>query len=266
MAMIRKRNNVTVLGQGKKVLVFGHGFGCDQTLWLPLIQHFEQEYKIILFDYVGAGKSDLSCYDERKYNTLEGYAEDILDVIEELQVEKVIFIGHSISSMISLHAAIKKPQYFSKLIMIGPSPCYVNDGEYRGGFEKEEIDELLTTMEMNFAGWASYMAPMAMNQPSDSQNTKRLEDSFVSTNPRIARQFAEVTFFSDTRKYLQQLSVPTLIMQCANDSIVPVEVGTYLHEQISPSELVVLKTRGHYPHVSDTKLAADIIQQFLQQV
>lgn len=261
-----KRNNITVRGQGQQVLVFGHGFGCDQTLWLPLIKHFEQEYKIILFDYVGAGKSDLSCYDERKYNSLQGYAEDILDVIEELQLEKVMFIGHSISSMISLHAAIKKPHYFSKLIMIGPSPCYVNDGTYVGGFEKEEIDELLTTMEMNFAGWASYMAPMAMDQSSESLQTKKLEDNFVSTNPRIARQFAEVTFFSDSRQFLQQLHVPTLIVQCANDSIVPVEVGDYLHEQIAPSELVVLKTRGHYPHVSDCKLTADIIQQYLQQV
>jgi sigma-B regulation protein RsbQ len=266
MTTIQKRNNITICGQGQQALVFGHGFGCDQTLWLPLIQHFEQQYKIILFDYVGAGNSDLSSYNEQKYSSLQGYAQDVLDVIEELNLENVIFVGHSISSMIGLHAAIQKPQYFSKLIMIGPSPCYVNDGAYKGGFEKDEIVELLTTMEMNFAGWASYMAPMAMDQPSDSHNTRSLERSFASTNPRIARQFAEVTFFSDSRQYLQLLHIPTLIVQCANDSIVPVEVGDYLHEHIVPSELVVLKTRGHYPHVSDTKLTADIIQQYLQQV
>lgn len=266
METIIHRNHVTIHGQGEQVLVMAHGFGCDQTLWHPLVKHFQAQYKIILFDYVGAGSSDLSAYNPHKYNTLHGYAQDVLDVLEALELQQVTFIGHSISSMIGLLAALQKPHYFSKLIMIGPSPCYVNEAHYKGGFDKQEIEELFTTMEMNFVGWASYMAPMAMDETNNSALTKSLEQRFVSTNPRIARQFAEVTFFSDTRGYLHQLSIPTLIMQCANDSIVPVEVGYYLHEHIKPSELVILDTRGHYPHVSETKLTADIIQQYLQQI
>lgn len=265
MNLTTLRNHVTIHGQGSQVIVMAHGFGCDQTLWQPLVKHFETQYKIILFDYVGAGQSDLTAYNPSKYNQLQGYAQDILEVIESMQLQKVIFIGHSISSMIGLHAALEKPDYFEKLIMIGPSPYYINEANYHGGFERNEIEELLTTMEMNFAGWASYMAPMAIDEPSDSRLSKGLEQCFVSTNPKIARQFAEVTFFSDTRPYLSELQIPTLIMQCANDSIVPVEVGHYLHEKISESEFVILNTRGHYPHVSEPKLTADIIQQYLQQ-
>lgn len=265
MNHVIERNNVTVHGKGEQVLLFAHGFGCDQTLWHSLAKYFEETYKIILFDYVGAGKSDILSYDSIKYNSLAGYAQDVLDVIEANQLKDVIFIGHSVSSMIGMLAAIKKPHYFSKLIMIGPSPCYLNDLEYKGGFERNEIEELLETMEMNFEGWASYMAPMAMDQSSESPLTKTLEKTFVSTNPRIARQFAEVTFFSDYRQQLNQLQVPTLILQCANDSIVPIEVGSYLSEKIPNNELVILDTRGHYPHLSDPKLTADIISKYLKK-
>ncbi|MEK4699237.1 alpha/beta hydrolase [Solibacillus sp. FSL R7-0668] len=266
MNLITLRNHVTIHGQGSQVIVMAHGFGCDQTLWWPLVKHFETQYKIILFDYVGAGQSDLTAYNSSKYDCLQGYAQDVLEVIESMQLQKVIFIGHSVSSMIGLHAALIKPEFFEKIIMIGPSPYYINEVNYHGGFERNEIEELLTTMEMNFAGWASYMAPVAIDEPSDSDLSKGLEQCFVSTNSKIARQFAEVTFFSDTRPYLSELQIPTLIMQCANDSIVPVEVGHYLHEKISESELVVLNTRGHYPHVSEPKLTADIIQQYLQKI
>ncbi|MBD8034804.1 alpha/beta fold hydrolase [Solibacillus merdavium] len=262
---IAERNNVTVIGKGEQVLLFGHGFGCDQTLWHSLTTYLEEAYKIILFDYVGAGKSDILAYDSIKYNSLDGYAQDVIDVIEAYQLENVIFIGHSVSSMIGMLAAIKRPQYFSKLIMIGPSPCYLNEGSYTGGFSRNEIEELLETMEMNFEGWASYMAPLAMDQSSDSILTKTLERTFVSTNPSIARQFAEVTFFSDYRQRLGELQLPTLILQCANDSIVPIEVGDYLNEHILDSELVILNTRGHYPHLSAPNLTAEIILQYLKR-
>lgn len=264
MNHVIERNNVTVHGKGEQVLLFAHGFGCDQTLWHSLTKYFEETYKIILFDYVGAGKSDVMSYDSVKYNSLAGYAQDVLEIIEANQLKDVIFIGHSVSSMIGMLAAIKKPHYFSKLIMIGPSPCYLNDHEYKGGFERNEIEELLETMEMNFEGWASYMAPMAMDQSSESPLTKTLEKTLVSTNPRIARQFAEVTFYSDYRHQLEKLQTPTLILQCANDSIVPIEVGHYLNENISNNELVILDTRGHYPHLSDPELTAVIISKYLK--
>ncbi|MER2121960.1 MAG: alpha/beta hydrolase [Solibacillus sp.] len=259
-----KRNNISIKGKGEQVLLFAHGFGCDQTLWQSLISYFEESYKIILFDYVGAGNSDITAYDSVKYNSLDGYVQDVIDIIEAYDLKNIIFIGHSVSSMIGMLATIKMPQYFSKLIMIGPSPYYLNDGDYKGGFDRSEIDELLVTMEMNFEGWASYMAPIAMDQSSDSPLTKRLEESFVSTNSSIARQFAEVTFFSDSRYRLGETQIPTLILQCANDSIVPIEVGYYLSAHIPNNELVILDTRGHYPHLSDPKLTAEIILNYLK--
>ena len=265
MINVVQRNNVTIKGQGEEILLFAHGFGCDQTLWQSLTMYFEKSYKMILFDYVGAGNSDITAYDSVKYNTLNGYVQDVIDIIEAYELKNITFIGHSVSSMIGMFAAIKKPQYFSKLIMIGPSPYYLNDGDYKGGFERSEIDELLVTMEMNFEGWASYMAPIAMNQSSDSPLTKRLERTLVSTNSTIARQFAEVTFFSDSRTKLAELQTPALIMQCANDSIVPVEVGYFLKDHIPNSELVILNTRGHYPHLSDPKLTAEIIINYIKE-
>lgn len=265
MINVVQRNNVTIKGKGEEVLLFAHGFGCDQTLWQSIISYFEESYKIILFDYVGAGKSEITAYDSVKYNSLNGYVQDVIDIIEAYELKNITFVGHSVSSMIGMLAALKMPQYFSKLVMIGPSPYYLNEGDYQGGFDRSEIDELLVTMEMNFEGWASYLAPIAMDQSSDSPLTKKLEKTLVSTNSRIARQFAEVTFFSDSRKQLVELQIPTLILQCANDSIVPIEVGYYLTENIPHNDLVILNTRGHYPHLSDPKLTAEIILNYLKQ-
>lgn len=263
MKNIQARNNVTFIGQGKQTILLAHGFGCDQKMWKNISPDLIKDYQLILFDYVGSGNSDLTAYTSEKYRNLEGYAEDILDIIHELQLENILFIGHSISSMIGMIAAIKEPQLFSKIVMIGPSPCYINDGTYIGGFETKDIEELLEVMEMNFAGWASYMAPLGMDEPRESHLTQTLEKSFVSTNPRIAKEFAEATFYSDYRNKVKELHIPTLIIQCSNDSIVPIEVGTFLHEQIENSELVIMETRGHYPHVSQPKETATIIKNYL---
>lgn len=247
---IIERNNVKILGNGEKTIVFGHGLGCDQQMWSHLTKALEDHYRLVLFDYVGSGRSLLSAYDSTKYNTLQGYANDLVEVIQAAQCNKVIYIGHSVSSMIGLLAAIEQPQLFERIVMIGPSPCYLNDGDYKGGFERSDILELLDMMEMNFTGWASYMAPLVIDY-SEHQNLKaELEEVFASANPRVAREFAEVTFFSDCRQRLQELKIPTLILQCSDDSIVPVEVGNYLHDQLVNSELVIMDAKGHYPHIT----------------
>lgn len=259
-----KRNNVKVLGQGEQTIIFAHGYGCEQSMWQYIVPLFEERYRIILFDYVGSGNSDITAYQSEKYSTLEGYKEDILDIIEEMNLQNIIFIGHSISSMIGMLAAIDRPDYFDKLIMIGPSPCYLNDAEgYIGGFERTDIEELFSMMEMNFAGWANYMAPFAMDQSKDSKLTKELENSFVSTNPRVAREFAEVTFFSDYRASIPLVEVPTLIIQCSNDSIVPIGVGEYLHKHLQNSTLQIIDARGHYPHISQPLETAKIILDYI---
>jgi sigma-B regulation protein RsbQ len=259
------RNNVKVIGEGERTLIFAHGFGCDQSMWKFITPSFEQTFRVILFDYVGSGNSDLNAYTKDKYHTLRGYMQDVLDIIEFYNLKNVIFIGHSISSMIGMLASIERPDNFDKLIMIGPSPCYLNEaGEYVGGFEKSDILELLDMMEMNFAGWASFMAPLAMNNPELPMLSKELERSFISADPVIAREFAEVTFFSDHRKDLAKATVPTLILQCSDDSIVPLEAGQYLHRHLQNSTFRLMKAKGHYPHISHPEETISLIKEYLQ--
>lgn len=262
---IIKKNNVKVVGKGEQVILCAHGFGCEQSMWKYITPMFMDRYKIIVFDYVGAGLSDLSAYNSEKYGELDGYKQDILDVIDELHLQEVILIGHSISSMIGMLAAIERPEVFKKLIMIGPSPCYLNtDDGFKGGFEKEDVEELLLMMEMNFTGWASYMAPVGMGEEASQHLTQDLEQVFISTNPKIAREFAEVTFYSDYRHRLHEMQVPTLILQCAEDSIVPLHIGSYLHQQLANSTLRVMKIKGHYPHISHPRETYVEINNFLE--
>lgn len=261
---IMKRNNVKIIGQGEQVILCAHGFGCEQSMWQYITPKFSNRYKVIIFDYVGAGRSDISAYNNEKYASLNGYKQDILDIIDELHLENIILIGHSISSMIGMLAAIERPTAFEKLIMIGPSPCYLNttDG-YQGGFEKNDIEELLLMMEMNFEGWASYMAPVGMGSEAPKHLTDDLEQVFVSTDPQIAREFAEVTFSSDYRSRLHELQTPTLILQCAEDSIVPEHIGKYLNEAIKNSTLILMTAKGHYPHISQPEETYMEINKFL---
>ena len=265
MLDIHVRNNIKILGQGEQTLLFAHGFGFDQKMWNNITGDFVDDFQVVLFDYVGSGNSDITSYSTEKYRSLEGYAQDILDIIYELKLENIVFIGHSISSMIGMIAAIKEPQHFSKIIMIGTSPRYINDENYYGGFEKEDIEELLDTMEMNFAGWASYMAPLATNEPTSSTITQAVEATLLSFHPRVALEFAQATFYCDYRKQLKELQIPTLIFQCSNDSIVPIEVGHYLNENIKNSELVVINVRGHYPHMIQPKQTAEIMKRYLSK-
>jgi sigma-B regulation protein RsbQ len=260
---VLERNNVQVFGKGETPLVFSHGFGCDQHMWRLTTPAFEKDYKIVLFDHVGAGKSDLSAYNRIKYNSLQGYANDVLDILEELALEDVIFVGHSVSAMIGVLAAIKAPDRFQKLVLIGPSPCYINDGEYVGGFTREDIEGLLDSLDSNYLGWSSAMAPVIMGNPDRPELGEELTNSFCQTNPEIAKHFAQVTFLSDNRADLRNLATKALILQCSQDVIAPLEVGQYVHHQIPNSQLVVLQATGHCPHVSEPEETIAAIRRFL---
>ncbi|MDF2436184.1 MAG: alpha/beta hydrolase fold protein [Bacteroidota bacterium] len=260
---VLKRNNVKITGKGNQPMVFAHGFGCDQNMWRYITPAFEDNYKIVLFDYVGAGNSDLKSYDKDRYSDLAGYAEDILEICEELDLKKVIFVGHSVSSMIGMLAAIKSPERFADVIMVGPSARYINDEGYLGGFAKKDIIDLLDTMEKNYIGWANFLAPAIMKNPKSPELGAELTQSFCSTDPIIARQFAEVTFLSDNRGDLKKMKTPSLIMQCSDDMIAPLEVGDYLHKNIPNSSLKVLAATGHCPHMSAPEETVAVIKEYL---
>jgi sigma-B regulation protein RsbQ len=262
---ILKRNNVKISGTGSQPMMFAHGFGCDQNMWRFVTPAFQDAYKIIVFDYVGAGESDLSAYNTERYSDLNGYAQDVLEICHTLKLKDVIFVGHSVSSMIGLLASIKQPDIFAHLIFVGPSACYINDGKgYVGGFEKNDIVELLETMEKNYIGWANFLAPAIMKNSEHPELAEELKDSFCSTDPIIAKYFAEATFFSDNRDDLSKLKTPTLIMQCSDDMIAPLEVGDYLHEHIPNSTLKVLKATGHCPHMSAPDETIEVIKAYLK--
>ncbi|WP_256972680.1 alpha/beta fold hydrolase [Saccharibacillus sp. O23] len=261
---ILKRNHVTVLGSGERTLVFGHGFGCDQKMWRLVAPRFADRYRVVLFDYVGSGLSQLDQYDPAKYGSLAGYSRDLLDVMEALELRDAVFVGHSVSSMIGAMASIRHPEYFERLVMVGPSPRYLNDPPgYYGGFDRDDIDELLEMMQLNFSGWASYMAPAAMQNGDRRELSDELERQFASRDPRIARQFAEVTFYSDCRDILGEVQTPTLILQCAEDSIAPLEVGDYLHKHLNGSTLNRMTAKGHYPQLSQPDETFERIDHYL---
>jgi sigma-B regulation protein RsbQ len=245
-------------------MLFAHGFGCDQNMWRFITPAFADEYRIVLFDYVGSGKSDLRAYDPVRYGDLRGYAQDVVDVCEALDLRDVVFVGHSVSSMIGVLAAQKAPDRFAKLIMVGPSPRYINATDYVGGFERADIEGLLDMMDKNFMGWASYLAPVIMKNQDHPEYTRELEESFCSTDPRIARRFAEATFFADNREDLKDIMIPSLIMQCSDDVIAPMAVGEYLRERIPGSTLKVMKATGHCPHVSHPDETVEVIKEYLQ--
>jgi sigma-B regulation protein RsbQ len=263
MTDVIRRNNVTVFGEGEQPMLFAHGFGCDQNMWRLITPAFAPDYRVVLFDYVGSGKSDLSAYDPARYRTLDGYAQDVLDICEALDLRDVLFVGHSVSSMIGVLAANRAPERFSRLIMVGPSPRYINDIGYIGGFERADIEGLLDLMERNYLGWASYLAPVVMKNEARPELTQELRESFCSTDPKIARRFAEATFFSDNRADLAKVRVPSLIMQCSEDAIAPSEVGTYLHRTLPNSTLQRMKATGHCPHISHPEETIVAIRNYL---
>lgn len=260
---VAKRNNVRIFGKGTQPMLFAHGFGCDQNMWRFLTPAFEDDYKIILFDYVGAGKSDTSAYNAERYASLHGYAKDVLEICEELELRNVVFVGHSVSSMIGLLASIEEPKYFDRLVMVGPSPSYINDGRYKGGFERRDIEGLLETMEKNYIGWANFLAPNIMGHKERPELGQELTDSFCSTDPVIAKQFAEATFFSDNRSDLEKNRLPVLVLQCSEDIIAPTEVGNYLASHMPNTTLRIMKATGHCPHMSEPEETISFIKDYL---
>jgi sigma-B regulation protein RsbQ len=259
------RLNAKVSGPaGARAIVFAHGFGCDQNMWRFVAPAFEQDFQVVLFDHVGAGGSDVASYDPQRYSSLEGYADDVVDLIEDLGVGPVIFVGHSVSSMIGVIAAVARPELFAKLVLVGPSPRYIDDGDYVGGFSATDIDELLESMGSNYLGWAHGMAPVIMANPDQPELAGELTESFCRTDPKIAHRFAEVTFRSDNRSDLAKVTAPTLVLQCREDLIAPMSVGEYVRDQLPDATFVVLDAVGHCPHLSAPGPTTDAIGAFVR--
>jgi sigma-B regulation protein RsbQ len=260
---VLRRNNVNVSGSGTRTIVFAHGFGCDQSMWEPVAKNFERDFRVVLFDYVGHGQSDLSSYSAERYSSLAGYADDVVEIGQTLGLEKAVFVGHSVSSMIGALATLKAPGMFSDLIMVGPSPRYIDDDGYRGGFSREQIDELLEFLEDNHLGWSATMAPAIMGNPNRPELSGRLENSFCNTDPQIARDFARVTFLSDNRADLASIGIRTLVLQCSNDIIAPVEVGEFMHAKLPNSDYRLLQATGHCPNLSAPEEVTAAIREFV---
>lgn len=258
------RNNVRVSGRlDGQPMLFAHGFGCDQHMWRFVAPEFEDRYRVVLFDHVGAGASDLAAYDEDKYSSLEGYAEDVLEICAALELSDVVFVGHSVSSMIGMLAAIAEPARFAHVIMVGPSPRYIDDEGYAGGFGESDIDELLESLDSNYLGWSSAMAPVIMGNPDRPELGEELTESFCRADPKIAKQFAEVTFRGDNREDLSRLQVPALILQCSNDVIAPDSVGEFVDRRVPHSTFVKLRATGHCPNLSAPEETTAAIRAYL---
>jgi sigma-B regulation protein RsbQ len=258
-----QRNNVKISGNNPKTIMFAHGYGCDQNMWRGVAPSFEEHFKVVLFDYVGSGDSDPSAFNRTRYSTLSGYAADVIEIIDELKLEKVNFVGHSVSSMIGALAAIKRPELFESIVMIGPSPSYINEGEYVGGFERSDIEDLLEMLDNNHSGWSAMMAPIIMGNPEHPEFAAELEQSFCKTDPVHAQHFARVTFLSDNRTDLSKLKTKTLILQCDKDAIAPTIVGEYVHKCLPGSQFVMLDATGHCPHLSSPGNVTKAIREFL---
>jgi sigma-B regulation protein RsbQ len=244
-------------------MLFIHGFGCDQAMWRFVAPDFEVDHRVVVFDQVGAGNSDLSAYDPEKYSSLRGYAADIVEICRELDLSDVVLVGHSVSAMIGVLAFQQAPELFGALVMVGPSPRYIDEGDYVGGFSRSDIVGLLDSLDSNHLGWSAQMAPVIMGNPEKPELAEELTNSFCRTDPDIARQFARVTFLSDNRADLASVTIPTLVLQCSQDAIAPDVVGRYVHEHVPGSTLTHLAATGHVPHLSAPEETTAAIRAFL---
>ncbi|MEV4192199.1 alpha/beta fold hydrolase [Streptomyces toxytricini] len=261
---IARRNNITVTGNpAGPPVVLAHGFGCDQNMWRLTVPALADDYRVVLFDYVGAGRSDLSAFSEERYGSLEGYARDAVEVCEALDLRGAAFVGHSVSAMVGVLAAGMAPERIGSLVMVAPSPRYIDDDGYRGGFSREDIGELLESLESNYLGWSAAMAPVIMGNPDRPELGEELTNSFCATDPEMARVFARTTFLSDSRNDLGRVAVPTLVLECQEDAIAPREVGAYVHRAVPGSTLVTLDATGHCPQLSAPQATNQAIRSFL---
>jgi sigma-B regulation protein RsbQ len=264
---ILQRNNVHVSGQGDHVLLYAHGFGCNQHMWSQVVPAFANGYRQVLFDYVGSGQSDVTAFDPRRYSTLNGYAQDVLDVCDALDLRSgVTFVGHSVSASIGMLASIARPGLFERMIMVGPTPCFLNQPpDYVGGFERTDLEGLLALMDQNYLGWADYLTPVISGEQGGGPVASSLSESFCSTDPVIARVFAQATFYADNRADLPHVRCPSLILQHRYDALAPVEVGEYLHQHLAGSTLQVLDVMGHCSHMSHPHLVVEAMKAYLEQ-
>jgi sigma-B regulation protein RsbQ len=261
---VRARNNVVITGRADgPTVVLAHGFGCDQNLWRLVVPALAERYRVVLFDHTGCGRSDVSAWSADRYGDLDGYADDVLALCRELELRDVVLVGHSVSAMIAVLAANREPERFAKLVLLTPSPRYLDDQDYRGGFSRADIDELLESLEANYLGWSAAMAPVIMGNPERPELGQELTNSFCRTDPVIARVFARTTFLSDNRADLPRVTVPTLVIECVQDAIAPREVGLFTHQQIPGSRLVTLDATGHCPQLSAPESTAEAIMAFV---
>jgi sigma-B regulation protein RsbQ len=258
-----ERHNAKVTGSGQRAMVFAHGFGCDQNMWRLVAPAFERDFRVVLFDHVGAGGSDLSAYDPAKYGSLDGYSSDVVELCRELGVRGGVFVGHSVSAMVGVLAAKQAPELFTDLVLVGPSPRYVDDADYVGGFSEAQINELLDFLDSNHMGWSQAMAPVVMGNADRPELAEELTNSFCRTDPEIARRFARTTFLSDNRADLDDLAARSLILQCSEDVIAPREVGEYVHRRLPNSRFVLLEATGHCPNLSAPEETVAAIRAFL---
>ncbi|WP_331769876.1 alpha/beta hydrolase (plasmid) [Embleya sp. NBC_00888] len=262
---VRSRNRVRVSGRaGAPVVMLAHGFGCDQNMWRLVVPALERDFTVVLFDHVGAGRSDLSAWNKERYSDLDGYTDDVLEICRDLDLGPVTFVGHSVSAMMGVLAAARHPEYFAGLVLLAPSPCFIDDpaAGYRGGFSTEDIEELLQSLDANYLGWSGAMAPIIMGNPERPELGEELTRSFCATDPDIQRVFARVTFLSDNRADLAEVTVPTLVAQCSSDAIAPPEVGAFVQAQIKDSRLVTLSATGHCPQLSAPEETTEAIAAF----
>lgn len=258
-----QKNNVKITGKGQQPMLLAHGYGCDQNMWRHITPAFEEDYKIVLFDHIGFGGSDTADYTKERYGSLQAYAADVLEICQELDLRQVVFVGHSVSAMIGVLAAVAEPERFSKLVLVSPSPCFVNDGDYVGGFSKEDIEDLLASLDSDYLGWSNTIAPVIMGNPEKPELGQELAGSFCRSNIPVAKDFAHVTFLSDNRRDLPLVKTQTLILQCTKDAIAPLSVGEYTHRNIAGSRLVVMKATGHCPNLSSPEETIAAMKGFL---
>jgi sigma-B regulation protein RsbQ len=263
---VSQRHNVTVTGRPDgQAMLFAHGFGCDQNMWRFVAPAFEDDFRVIVFDYAGAGDADPRAYDPERHGSLDGYAADVVEICRELGVKGGVFVGHSVSSMIGVLADRADPELFEKLVLVSPSPRYINDEDYVGGFTESDIRELLDSLDSNYLGWSSVMAPVIMGNPDRPELGAELTASFCRTDPAIARRFAEVTFLSDNRADLATVQTPSLVLQCTDDAIAPVAVGEYVARTMPQGTLVMLDAIGHCPNLSAPEATVDAIAAFVRR-
>jgi sigma-B regulation protein RsbQ len=265
---ITTRNNTRMLGTQGPVLLYAHGFGCSQKMWRHVTPAFADTHRQVLFDYVGSGQSDLASFDAQRYASLDGYVQDVLDVCDSFDLKSgVTFVGHSVSCSVGLLASITRPELFERLVLVGPSPCFLNDPpHYLGGFEREDLEGLLSLMDQNYIGWANHLAPVVAGADGAGQAAGELSESFCSTEPSVARVFARTTFFADNRADLPQVTRPCLILQHSQDALAPLAVGDYLHTHLRGSSLKVLDVAGHCSHMTHPDQVVEAMRGFMGRV